>query len=74
MPVRTAEDLDALDLGEIVEGYLAGRAGDPEPGHNRGRAFWHGWRNGAMDSGRLEIDDAARALVRAVAPRGTGRG
>lgn len=69
-PVCTKEDLDTLNDDDIVEGYFAGREGDPEPGANRGRAYWHGWRNGMMDSGHMEIDSAARKLVHEIAPRG----
>ncbi len=61
-PVRTLEDLDSLDLDEIVAGYRSYEAGDPEPGPNRGRAFWHGWRNGREDL-TGELDDAQRALA-----------
>ncbi len=45
-PVRTLADLETLDKNEIMEGYLSTTPGDPEPGPNRGRAYWHGWRNG----------------------------
>ncbi len=69
-PVRTKADLDALDDAEIVEGFVDGMAGEPEPGNNRSRAYWHGWRVGMMDSGRLEIDADHRHLVHDVAPGG----
>lgn len=48
-PVSTLEDLDNLDSDEIVQGYRDWRQGDPEPGENRGRAYWHGWMNAARD-------------------------
>ncbi len=63
-PVRTRKDLESLDASEILEGYLSAERGDPEPGENRGRAFWHGWRNRMIDIGAVEPDDASRALVR----------
>jgi hypothetical protein len=63
-PVRTVEDLDSLDEAQVVEGYLSAERGDPEPGPNRGRSFWHGWRNRMMDLGALEHDRAARDLAR----------
>lgn len=63
-PVRTKDDLDSLDGDEIVEGYLSAARGDPEPGPNRGRAYWHGWRCRMMDMGELPIDAAARQLAR----------
>lgn len=63
IPVTTLEDLDALDDAEIIEGYHDGRGGEPEPGDNRGRAYWHGWRNGAADAGRIKVDVAMEKLV-----------
>ena len=68
-PVTTLEDLDSLDEAEILEGYLDGRAGDPEPGGNRSRSYWHGWRNGAADYGHRPIDAAQRELAHAYAER-----
>jgi len=63
-PVRTLADLDALDPAEIYEGYMSAERGDPEPGENRGRAFWHGWRNRMIDLHVIPVDDAARQLAR----------
>ena len=68
-PVRTKADLDDLDSEEIYDGYLSAERGDPEPGPNRGRAFWHGWRNRMIDFGEIRLDDAARQLVREVVGR-----
>ena len=62
-PVRTAADLATLDEDEIVAGYLDFRPGDPEPGPNRGRAFWHGWMNAARDHHERPATDAARQLA-----------
>lgn len=61
-PVRTLQDLMTLDSAEIVSGYSSGRAGDKEP-TNCTRSFWHGWRNGTVDSGRRKIDEAGRQLA-----------
>jgi hypothetical protein len=69
-PVATLAELDALDDDEVREGYLDGRAGEPEPGDNRSRAYWHGWRCGMTDAGRLEIDPAHRRLVADYVARG----
>lgn len=63
-PVRALADLNSLDEDEIMDGYLSTRPGDPEPGRNRGRAFWHGWRNRMMDYRELPLDEASRQLVR----------
>ena len=65
-PVRTAAELETLNEIDIVEGYLSAQRGDPEPGANRGKAFWHGWRNRMIDYGVIPQDDASRALVREV--------
>lgn len=62
--VETLADLDSLDHDEIVDGHLSAERGDPEPGENRGRAFWHGWRTRMMDLGAIEIDAEHHALVR----------
>lgn len=63
-PVVTLEELDALDEDDITAGYLDGLHDHDEPGHNRGRAYWHGWRNAQMDRGRMLRDEASKALVR----------
>lgn len=62
-PVETQADLATLDGDEVVEGYRDGLRGEPEPGNNRSRAYWHGWRNGMTDSGRRQGDAAQRRLV-----------
>ena len=78
--VRTLDDLATLNEDEIIEGYLSSGRGDPEPGKNRGRAFWHGWRNRMIDLGELPSDDAsavlAHAYVESMKPseKGTDRG
>jgi hypothetical protein len=63
-PVSTYADLLTLDKDDIVAGYRSAESGDPEPGENRGRAFWHGWRNRMIDLGHLPRDDAAKQLAR----------
>lgn len=69
IPVTTIEDLDTLDPIEMVEGYRDGLRGEPEPGNNRSRAYWHGWRNGAVDGKHREIDAAQRTLAAAQVKR-----
>lgn len=62
-PVTTMAELDTLDLGDIAEGYKDGLAGEPEPGDNRSKGYWHGWRNGNAD--RLgQADPAQLALIK----------
>lgn len=62
-PVSTLDDLDSLNDDEIVAGYREWRKGDPQPGPNRGRAYWHGWMNAARDHGEQPISPEARELA-----------
>lgn len=71
-PVRTKADLLNLDDDEVIAGYWSGRDGDPAPGSDKSRSFWHGWRNGRADGGFDPIDPAQRQLAREVV--GTYRG
>lgn len=64
IPVTTLADLATLDEGEIIEGYWDGFHGELEPGNNRSRSYWHGWRNGAVDGKHMTKDDAQAALCR----------
>jgi hypothetical protein len=65
-PVRTKADLDTLDVQQVIEGYRSAERGDPEPGPNRGRAFWHGWRHRMIDLRELPMDEASWQLARAI--------
>lgn len=65
-PVATKADLEKLDGADIVEGYWAGYRGDNEPGSDKSCSYWHGWRNGMVDSGRMTIDGAQQQLAREV--------
>lgn len=69
-PVRTVADLETLDGDEIFAGYTEWKPGDPEPGPNRGRSYWHGWRNAAIDHRELEGDDASAQLAHEVVQSG----
>lgn len=62
-PVSTLADLETLDQDEIMEGYRSAERGDPEPGENRGRAFWHGWCNRMRDMGELPPTEASCKLA-----------
>lgn len=62
-PVATKADLDTLNADEIFAGYLSFQRGDPEPGANRGRAFWHGWMNAARDRGERPQTPECRQLA-----------
>jgi hypothetical protein len=71
-PVTTKAELEQLDEGDMVAGYLAGYNGASEPGSAFSRSYWHGWRNGMVDSKRAEIDVAQTKLAREVVGRYVG--
>ncbi len=62
-PVETAKDLESLEDDEILEGYRAGLRGAPEPGSDKSRSYWHGWRNGSSDGGHREHDSSQSKLA-----------
>ncbi|MDR2112883.1 MAG: hypothetical protein LBQ62_07275 [Candidatus Accumulibacter sp.] len=62
-PLSSITELAVIDEGECVAGYLAGLHGEPEPFNVKSKSYWHGWRNGMMDTGRLPHDEAARNLA-----------
>jgi hypothetical protein len=64
VPITKAAALDALDDEELIDGYRDGLHGEPEPGDNRSLSYWHGWRNGMIDSKRLPSDAASMALAK----------
>ena len=69
IPVYDLADLATLDDAEILEGYRDGFANEPEPGDNRSRSYWHGWRNGMLDGGHREKDGAQAQLAHAFLQR-----
>lgn len=62
--VKSMEELSKLNEIEILEGYRAGIDNQPAPGSDKSKSFWHGWRNGMADMGRIEMDDAMIRLAR----------
>jgi hypothetical protein len=50
-PVATMSDLATLDRDEVLRGWGEFEIGDPEPGPNHSRSYWHGWRCAAMMTG-----------------------
>lgn len=70
LPVATLADMDQLDSDDVVAGYRYGLRGGDEPGSDKSRSFWHGWRNGMVDSNRMESDLAQQILCRAAIERG----
>ncbi|AZW14229.1 hypothetical protein CS344_20155 [Bordetella bronchiseptica] len=71
-PVRTKADLDLLDHDEIVQGYREGLAGAAQPGSDKSRSYWHGWRNAQVDRGWAKPDDAQCQLAREYVGRYVG--
>lgn len=61
--VSSKADLDNLDEADIVAGYIAGLDGANEPGSDKSRGYWHGWRNGMVDSGRSDKDAEQASLA-----------
>lgn len=62
--VDNIADLELLDQDEMVQGYREGWDGAPEPGSDKSKSYWHGWRNAMIDTRRMEPDAASDALVR----------
>lgn len=62
VPVQTLEELDTFNQEDMVNGYHAGRRDDPEP-FDKGKAYWHGWRNGMIDCHHMPDDAASRLLA-----------
>lgn len=68
--ITTLQDPSRQDEKEMLEGYRAGLRGDPEPGSDKSRAHWHGWRNGVVDQGAAEVDGEQAELARLVVAAG----
>lgn len=49
--------------GVIKGGYFDGLENAPKPNGNRSKSYYHGWRNGMMDRGNIQIDNPARKLA-----------
>lgn len=64
--VSTLAELMMLDDEDVAAGYSAGLEGAPPPASDRSKGYWHGWRNGLVDSGRCSADAEQLALSRAV--------
>jgi hypothetical protein len=54
---------------EVVEGYRSGYRGEAEPGSDKSRSFFHGWRNGRVDGGHDTIDAAQAQFASAYVAR-----
>lgn len=62
-PISTKKDLELQDEFEMVSGYMAGLHNYPEPSSAYSRSYWHGWRNGMADKGRIPLDADMRNLA-----------
>lgn len=63
--VQTVADFKALDDEDVLEGYLDGFHATGTPDSSRSRSYWHGWRNGMIESDRMPADGAYRQLASA---------
>lgn len=66
-PVQTVAEFKTLDDGDMLEGYLDGFHATGTPDSSRSRSYWHGWRNGMIESERMPPDVAYQQLNRAFA-------
>ncbi|HDR9497075.1 TPA: hypothetical protein QDC06_000262 [Burkholderia cepacia] len=57
------KESDLID-DDVLAGYRSGYAGDPEPGSDKSRSFFHGWRNGRVDGGHQPIDSAQQEFAK----------
>lgn len=55
--VRTVAEYRLLDEAEVMIGYMDGMAG-LTGAVDMTRSYWHGWRNGVVDAGFIEPDEA----------------
>ncbi|HCZ48242.1 MAG TPA: hypothetical protein DCZ11_04470, partial [Gammaproteobacteria bacterium] len=69
-PVTTVAELCDLDSELAAAGYRAAFTGDPDYSQ-RDRAYWHGYLNGLVDTGRAQPSPEQLALAREVGQRRT---
>lgn len=55
---------DYIDA-DVIDGYGSGYRGDREPGSDKSRSFFHGWKNGRVDGGHDPIDERQQEFARA---------
>jgi hypothetical protein len=61
-PITTLEEVDALDNDLLVAGYRAGLSDQPDY-TQKSQAYWHGFNNGQVDSGRTQASEEQRLLA-----------
>jgi len=64
-PVRTIAEFKRLDDGEVLAGYFDGFSGEPVDAALCSRSYWHGWKNGMVESERWLPDDDYCAMQEA---------
>lgn len=73
-PIVSVEDLDKVNNYECVEGYLYGRSEKACGGlispNSCTRSFYHGYLNGMVDTGKLELSIAQKELAHALRKAG----
>lgn len=73
-PIVSVEDLDKVNNDECVEGYLYGRSdracGELISPNSCSRSFYHGYLNGMVDTGKLELSPAQKELAQALRKAG----
>jgi hypothetical protein len=63
--VSTVADHRTLDESEVLIGYMDGIEGIPPSPDLHSRSYFHGWRNGMVESGLAEPDSDWHALAAA---------
>lgn len=66
----TVVDLETLDQADVLAGYYSGLNGDPAPGSDKSRGFFHGWRNGMADTRRTDTTPEQQQLCREMVDTG----
>lgn len=73
-PIVAVEDFDTINNDECVEGYLYGRSdkahGEFISPHSCTRSFYHGYLNGMVETGKLELSIAQKELAHALRKAG----
>lgn len=65
LPTSTVFAVETLDDGDALEGYLDGFHATGNPDSSRSRAYWRGWNNGMIESGRIPYDASCAQVSRA---------
>lgn len=62
--IATKADLSNVNDDECVDGYRSGLKNGETPSSLHSKSFWHGWRNGMVDGGHMNIDGEMMELAR----------